>query len=80
MGGIVQMQTLTCFRQSVTYTCMIASEHGPVSESKKRDQYGVISSTSDGTWISCMPFTPLHNKIYRFLILKVLVNQIYTHT
>lgn len=51
MGGIVQMQTLTCFRQSVTYTCMIASEHGPVSESKKRDQYGVISSTSDGTWI-----------------------------
>lgn len=66
--------TLTCFRQSVTYICLIASEHGPRSESKKRDQYGVMSSTSDGTWISCMPFTPLSNKIYRFPNFKVILD------
>lgn len=35
MGGIVQMQTLTCFRQSVTYTCMIASEHGSIRIEEK---------------------------------------------
>lgn len=51
--------------QAIRYICMYDCERAWTTI-RIEEKGPVISSTTDGTWVICMPFTPLHNEIYRF--------------